>query len=392
MLESVLAGDRPVLELAARFVERELHLLERSVMEREAAGGDRILTSSEMEALDGKAREYGLWGLDVPAEFGGMELSPVTTLATWEILGRTPVFYSFPPDGSNFRMLLAMASEDQRARYLEPLARNEARMSIAVSEAEAGGDPASMATSAVRDGDGWVLNGRKIWISNVPNASFVVVMARTGRREPGSPGISAFIVDKGTSGFAITRRIPMIGGWVTYELTLDDCRLPASQLLGEEGNAFAPMAARLSFKRLQLSAWALGMAQRALDMMVEHTAQRSTFGTRLSERQAIQWWVADGATRLHAARLMLYDAADQLRQGGQARTEASMVKVFAAETASDILDQAMQAFGATGMSKEIPLHLMASTVRWIRIGEGPSEVHRMVIARNIYKGWRSVMP
>lgn len=384
-----LAEFAPVLELARRFVEHELRPFETAVAKREAAGEDRILTTEETAFLDGKAKEYGLWGIDVPAELGGMELPPAVTLALWEILGGSHVYYNFPPDAANLRMLLATADDDQRRAYLEPLARNEVKTCIAVSEPDAGGDPARMRTRAERTGDGWVLNGRKIWISNVPNCAFIIVMARTGPLEAAGNAISAFIVERDNPGLRIARRIAMIGGWYTYELTFDDCRLPTASLLGEEGKGFAPMAARLSFKRLQLAACALGMAQRALDLMIDYTPQRVTFGLPLSERQAVQWWVADGATQIHAARLMLYDAAGKLDRGEGVRVEASMVKVFAMEAASAVLDNAMQAFGAAGLSKDLPLHLMASTLRWMRVGEGPTEVHRMAIARQVYKGWRS---
>jgi len=155
------------------------------------------------------------------------------------------------------------------------------------------------------------------------------------------------------------------------------------KLLGVEGQGFAPMQLRLGTRRLEIAAWAIGMAQRALDMICEYAPQRSTFGAPLSERQAIQWWVADAATRIHACRLMTYDAAWKIDQGREARTEASMIKVFGTEMATDIIDQAMQTYGAMGMTKELPLQLMAATVRAMRIYEGPSEIHRWVIARQL---------
>jgi acyl-CoA dehydrogenase len=166
---------------------------------------------------------------------------------------------------------------------------------------------------------------------------------------------------------------------------LEDCRLPASKLLGKEGQGFAPMQVRLSTKRLEMACTCIGVAQRALDMMCEYAPQRVTFGVPLAERQTIQWWVADAATRIHACRLMAYDAAWKIDQGRDVRSEVSMVKVFATEMAWEIVDQAMQTFGAMGMTKEMPLQLMASSVRNMRIYDGPSEVHRWVVARKLLR-------
>jgi acyl-CoA dehydrogenase len=175
----------------------------------------------------------------------------------------------------------------------------------------------------------------------------------------------------------------MIGGHVTYEIVLENCRLPASQLLGREGEGFAPMQVRLSTRRLQMAAWCIGMAQRALEMICEYAPQRVTFGAPLSERQSVQWWVADAATKIHAARLVAYDAAKKVDLGRDARVEVSMAKVFATEMAWEIVDHAMQAYGAMGMTKEMPLQMMANQVRLMRIYDGPSEVHRWVIARRL---------
>jgi acyl-CoA dehydrogenase len=279
-------------------------------------------------------------------------------------------------------MLMAVANADQRKRYLEPYARGQAKAAIAISEPGAGGDPAGLITRATRDGTDWVLNGRKIWVSRVPAADFVIVMARTGEGKR-HEGVTAFIVDRDTKGFIIERELAMLGGARTYELVFDDCRIPAGQLLGEVGKGFAPMQLRLTVRRLQMGAWCIGMTRRALDMMVEHVKQRVTFGQKLSDRQAIQWWIAEAATKIHACRLMLMDAAAKTDAGRDVRMEASMIKVFATEMAQEVLDQAMQSFGAMGVTKEMPLQLMMQKVRTMRVYEGPSEVHRMVIARRV---------
>ena len=209
-------------------------------------------------------------------------------------------------------------------------------------------------------------------------------MARTGEGKR-QEGVTAFIVERGTPGFVIEREIPMIGGRRTYELVFEDCRVPEGQLLGELGRGYAPMQLRLNVRRLQMGARCVGIARRALRMMGEHALQRTTFGQRLADRQAIQWWIADGATRIHACRLMVHAAARTLDGGGDVRGEASMIKVFGTEMATDLIDQAMQAFGAMGMTKELPLQQMANQIRVMRIYEGPTEVHRMSLARRTLK-------
>lgn len=376
-----LAEDHRMLqELVAKFVANELMPLERQVLAREAAGGPVALTAEEEAPLLAKCRELGLWGLDVPEAFGGANLPAVALCLVNEELGRTCVPFTFPPDSPNLHMLMAAASEAQRAKYLAPYAEGRARSAIAISEPGAGGDPAGMTTRAVRDGDDWVLNGRKIWISRVPAADFTIVMARTGAGKR-HEGVSAFIVERGTQGFIVEREIQMLAGARTYELVLEDCRVPASQMLGAEGQGFAPMQLRLVVRRLQMGAWCLGMGGRALDMLCEQARTRVTFGAPLADRQAIQWWVADAATRIHACRLMVQDAAEKQDRGLDVRTEASMIKVFATEMAQEVIDRAMQAYGAMGVTKELPLQLMAQKVRTMRVYEGPSEVHRMAIAR-----------
>ena len=374
---------RMLKELVARFVADALVPLEPNVLERESRGEGAGLTESERKPIDAKARELGLWGLDAPTEFGGSDLPVEAMVGVHEELGKTVTPYTFPPDSPNLRMLMVAANPAQRQTYLGPYARGETISAIGISEPGAGADPASMITRAVRDGDEWVINGRKIWISRARDADFTILMAVTDKTKGARGGISAFLVDKGTPGFNVLRRIPMIGGHVTYEIALEDCRVAADKLLGKEGQGFAPMQVRLSTRRAQMACWCIGIAQRAVDMICEHARRRVTFGAPLADRQTIQWWVADAAMQIHACRLMVYDAACKIDRGRDARSEVSMIKVFATEMAWDILDKAMQTFGAMGMAKEIPLQLMASKVRLMRIYDGPSEVHRWVIARNL---------
>ena len=379
-----LAEDHRMLrDLVQRFVRDELIPLESGVLERDASGLGAHLTAEERQRLDRVSREMGLWSLDAPEEAGGMGLPHVALVAVNEALGSTVATYTLPPDSPNLRMLMTTVNEQQRKAYLEPYARGETISAIGISEPGAGADPAGMLTRAVRDGDDWVINGRKIWITRAAEADFTILMAITDKEKRARGGMSAFLVDRDTPGFNVLRRIPMLGGEFTYEVTLEDCRVPGWKLLGEEGQGFGPMQVRLGTRRMEMAAWCIGAAQRALDMMREYAPQRRTFGHKLSERQSIQWWVADGAARIHAARLMAYDCAWKIDQGRDVRTEISMIKFFATEMAQDIIDNAMQCFGAMGMTKEMPLHLFAGRIRNMRIYDGPSEVHRMVVARNL---------
>lgn len=383
-MAEMLEEHRMLQELVRKFVDRELMPLEPAVLAREAKGESYSLTEEQEAPLFEKCRELGLWGLDVPESLGGANMPTVALVAVQEELGRTVTPFTFPPDSPNLHMMLAVADDYQRERYLAPYADGRMNSCVAISEPGAGGDPAGMLTKAVQDGDDWVINGRKIWVSRVPKSDFIILMARTspGKR---AEGVTAFIVDKGTPGFTIERQIQMIGGRRTYELVFEDCRVPARNVLGKVGQGYEPMQLRLNVRRLEMGARCIGIASRALEMMCVQAKQRSTFGVPLADRQAIQWWIADAATKIHACRLMVQAGAETLDAGGDVRNEASMIKVFGTEMATEVVDQAMQTFGAMGMTKELPLQLLAQQVRVMRVYEGPTEVHRMAIAKRTLK-------
>jgi acyl-CoA dehydrogenase len=374
---------RMLADLVRRFVEDELIPMEPAILQREACGQPAVLTHEEKARIDKVSRDLGLWSLDAPVDMGGYDLPHVAMVAVNEALGRTITAYTLPPDSPNLRMLMTTVNEQQKAAYLAPYARGETISAIGISEPGAGADPSGMLTRAERDGDDWVINGRKIWITRAAEADFTILMAVTDKEKGSRGGMSAFLVDRETPGFKVLRAIPMIGTEVTYEVALEDCRVPGWKLLGTEGQGFAPMQVRLGTRRCEMAAWSVGLAQRALDMIIDYAPQRKTFGVPLSERQAIQFWVTDAATRIHAARLMTYDCAWKMDQGRDVRTEISMIKAYATEMAWEVIDRAMQTFGAMGMTRELPLHLMAAKVRTMRIYDGPTEVHKWVVARNL---------
>jgi acyl-CoA dehydrogenase len=374
---------RMLADLVRRFVEDELIPMEPTILQREASGQPAVLTHEEKARIDKVSKDLGLWSLDAPVDMGGYDLPHVAMVAVNEALGRTITAYTLPPDSPNLRMLMTTVNDQQKAAYLAPYARGETISAIGISEPGAGADPSGMLTRAERDGDDWVINGRKIWITRAAEADFTILMAVTDKEKGSRGGMSAFLVDRDTPGFKVLRAIPMIGTEVTYEVALEDCRVPGWKLLGTEGQGFAPMQVRLGTRRCEMAAWSVGLAQRALDMIIEYAPQRKTFGVPLSERQAIQFWVTDAATRIHAARLMTYDCAWKMDQGRDVRTEISMIKAYATEMAWEVIDRAMQTFGAMGMTRELPLHLMAAKVRTMRIYDGPTEVHKWVVARNL---------
>ncbi len=374
---------RLLQDLVTRFVREMLIPLEQKVLERDAAGQGAYLSHEERDRIDARSRDMGLWGLDAPEDVGGADLPAVAMIGVNIEMGKTCVPYYLPPDSPNLRMLMATVNEDQRERYLTPYVQKGTVSAIGISEPGAGADPAAMTTRAVKEGNEWVINGRKIWISRAAEADFTILMAVTDKQKGARGGISAFLIDRGTPGFNVLRKIPMIGGQFTYEVALENCRIPVGNLLGTEGQGFAPMQIRLSTRRLQMASWSIGMAQRALDMMLEYAPQRVVFGEPLSNRQAIQWWIADAYTRIKAAKLMTYETAWKLDRQADVRTEVSAVKAYATEMAYEVLDHAMQMYGAMGMTKELPLALMQAQMRTMRIYDGPTEVHKWVVARNL---------
>jgi acyl-CoA dehydrogenase len=372
-----------IRETVAKFVDRELIPLEPHYLKSRLPGSDHPqLTAEQKQRLRTVSKDLGLWGLDAPEDLGGHDLPTRTMAAVHEELGRTCVPFILPPDSPNLRMLQAVGTEAQKRKYMQPYIEGRMSSAIAISEPGAGGDPASMKTRAVQEGDQWVLNGRKIWITNARRADFIIVMARVGN-DARQGGITSFIVEKGTPGFIIEREIPMLGGESTYEIVFEDCRIPKDSVLGEVGKGYAPMQLRLRTRRLEMGSTCIGIARRALEMLCEHAMQRETFGVKLAERQAIQWWIADISTRIHACRLMVRDAADKTDRGEDVKREASMIKVFATEMAYEACDHAMQTLGALGMTLELPLNALSQKARLMRMYEGPSEVHRQAIARRV---------
>ena len=389
---------RMIQELAANFAAKELVPLERMVVEREAnrgMGTDPILPPEVEASLGRKSQELGLWGLDVPERFGGHGLGALVKCVVAEQLFYSITPFTLPPDSPNLSFLAECCKGEQIERYLLPYSRGEKKSCLALSEAAAGSDAAGIRMKAVRRNGKWVLNGEKMWISGARTADFMIVVAVTDSALGTRGGMTAFLVDRGTPGLAVTSDFAMIGGpFHPCAVTFNDVQLEDEQVLGELGNAFPPLQNRLGIRRMETACWCVGYASRCIDLMIEQAKNRSTFGAPLAERQTIQWWIADSYQELEMVRLLTYRLAWQLDQhsGSSKRTEirrgAAMVKVQATEMATRVIDRAVQLFGGMGLSKEMPLEYMLRTVRVLRIVEGPSEIHRWMIARELLRDGR----
>lgn len=381
-------------------VRRVLHFVETEVipLEKHAADTPDGLPAPMLAELRAKAKAAGIWAPQLPPDLGGLGLSLAEIVPVFEAAGRSHLgplaLNCSAPDEGNMHLLNLFANEEQRERYLKPLAAGDIYSGFAMTEPHpgAGSDPNMLLTRAERDGDDWVINGHKWWTSGGDGAAFLLIMARTNPDVPTHKGATIFIAPAATPGIEIMRRIPMIGlndlgGHC--EIKFHDLRLPQSAILGKEGEGFALTQARLGPARLTHCMRWTGIAQRALEIATHYAAEREAFGKHLSEHQAIQWMLADSALELHAGRLMIQQAAWLLEAGGQARQEASMCKVFVAETVNRVLDRAIQICGGLGISHDLPLSRWFEAARAFRIYDGASEVHRMVIARGVIKAYGS---
>ncbi|MGB3432874.1 acyl-CoA dehydrogenase family protein [Achromobacter sp.] len=381
--------SRMVRDTVARFVKEELIPHEALIIRRESERGfsDTPIIPPELEAaLQDKAKSIGLWGIDVPEEFGGQDLGMLTKCLVVEQLKHSIVPFVLPPESPNLFLLKELCRGDQVDRYLLPYSRGEKKSCLALSEPGAGSDAAAIKTRAERKNGKWLLNGTKLWISNARRSDFMIVMALTDPAAGKSGAYTAFLVDKGTPGLTIPTSFPMIGEYHPYEVVLDNVELDDSQVLGEVGGGFAPISKRLGVRRLEIASRCLGLATRCLEMMIEQANTRHTFGAPLADRQAVQWWIADSYQEIEMLRLMVYRMAWKMDQGdADVRRDGSLVKVQGTEMITRVVDRAIQLFGGMGVSKELPLEYISRMCRVMRIVEGPSEVHRWIIARDLLR-------
>jgi alkylation response protein AidB-like acyl-CoA dehydrogenase len=334
-----------------------------------------------------KLAELGLMGIQFPEAYGGAAMNAVDYCICIEELARVDPSVSLSVaahNGLGAAHISMFASPEQKERYLMPLARGERLAAWGLTEPGSGSDAAAMRTTAVRDGDSWVLNGAKAFITHGKSADTMVVMAVTDRTK-GSKGISAFVVERGTQGLLAGKKEDKLGmrASETCEVILQNCRVPAAQMIGDEGQGFLQTLQVLDAGRIGIAALAVGLAQGAYEAARDYAAERRQFGRPINTFQSIRWKLVDNASRVEAARLLTYRAAWLKDQGRRMTLESSMAKLFASEIAVRASEDGVQIFGGYGFVKDYPAEKFFRDVKLTTIGEGTSEVQRLVIARQL---------
>ncbi|HKF37349.1 MAG TPA: acyl-CoA dehydrogenase family protein [Ktedonobacteraceae bacterium] len=384
-MDASLEADKPaVIAEVQRFVEREVipvaHDLEKNDL--------------YPHALIDKLKILGIFAATIPEAYGGLGLDLLTYVQVIEQLSRgwmslagivnTHILVAY--------MIATYGTEEQRQRFLPVMATGDKRGGICISEANAGSDVQAITMTAVRDGDDYLLNGSKLWVTNGVHGSIFAVLARTSTNvRPPYRGMSVFIVEKGTPGLSVSRTFEKLGykGVETAELVFDTVRVPAASLLGgSEGEGFKHVMSGLEVGRINVAARAVGVAQAAFNDAIKYAQQRSTFGKPIAQHQAIQLKLADMATKIEAARLLLQQAAQKKDRGERCDLEAGMAKLFATEMCQEVALEAMRIHGGFGYTKEFNVERYYRDAPFMLVGEGTSEIQRLVIARQLLERYK----
>ncbi len=380
-----------IRQMTAKIVAEDIipneHLLRRG-MENPQLWGD----------LARKVQESGLWAPHLPEEYGGMgigflKLAYMNEILAWSPFSN-PIFGILAPNSGNQKILVKYGTEEQKKKWLEPLVRGETQSCFAMTEPDnPGSDPRSLTTRAVRDGDEWVINGHKWMASNAKRADFAIVMCRTedAAADDVNGRMTQIIVPTDTPGFNYIRSVPIWGHDNDHhgELILDDVRVPLENALGKAGSGHAAAQDRLGAGRVYHCMNCVGQMWRAFDMMVRRAMDREVHGGVLSEKQFIQGFIADSYMDIQASRLMTIRCAEIMEQGLDARTDISAIKVFVPNAMTRVVDRAIQVHGALGVSADTPLEGMYRGARTLRLADGPDEVHRILIAKNVLHTYRN---
>ena len=365
----------------------------------EVLGATKDVYTRIIGDLQAEVKKQGLWAAHLPPDLGGQGFGQVKLALMHEIIGTTRwapfVFGNQAPDSGNSEILALVGSPEQKRRWLEPLLDGKLLSAFSMTEPGAGADPTMLRATAVLDGDEWVINGHKWFSSNAVVADFLIVWVVTDPDAPKYERASMIIVPKDAPGLKVLRNIPTMDdeekvfGFGHSEVLYEDCRVPKENLLGQRGDGFRIAQLRLGPGRIHHCMRWIGQAQRAFDMLCERSLQRVTFGEQLAKKQTIQNWIADSAAAMQAARLMTLHAAWKIDQHGTsgARKEIAMIKYFGAQVLYDVIDRAIQIHGSLGYSGDLPLEAMYRRARAARIYDGPDEVHRMTVARQILKDY-----
>jgi acyl-CoA dehydrogenase len=353
-----------------------------------------------IDALKQQVRDQGIWAAHLGPELGGHGFGQLKLGLLNEVLGRSEwapvIFGTAAPDTGNAEILAHYGTAEQKARYLQPLLDGEIFSCYSMTEPQGGADPAQFRTRAYREGDGWVIDGWKFFSSNAATASFLIVMAVTDPDVPPRQGMSMFLVPKEAPGLKVVRNIHLTGepadasghGLVHY----DKVRVGADALLGEVGDGFGVAQTRLGGGRVHHAMRTVGLCHRVFDTMCERAVSRTTKGSRLADKQAVQHKIADSWAQIEQLRLLVLQTAWKIDQGSYSTTrrEISAIKTVAADVLQDVVTRAIEVHGALGISNEMPLWRWLQWVYVVRFSDGPSEIHRTVVARDVLKGYTPV--
>ncbi|MFE4350054.1 acyl-CoA dehydrogenase family protein [Peribacillus butanolivorans] len=375
--------QKMVQKTIRKFVENELIPLENEVLRNEIAGKPSLPEGKLIE-LQEKAKKAGFWGINTPVEFGGADLGQMMMAIVLMEVSKTFVPFSFGGSADN---ILYYGNEEQKKKYLIPTINGEKKSCFAMTEPGAGSDTRNIKMTAIKDGNEWVLNGEKTFITGGNDADFVMVIAVTDKelhRETGTEGVTCFIVDR-SMGWK-SEYINTMGEWGPAGLVFDNVRVPEENILGEVHGGYKLGLEWIGFARWIVGARAVGSSERLLQMAIDYAKERVTFGKPIAERQAIQWQIADSAVEIEAARWLVLNAAYTLDHGEDNRHLASMAKLYGANMGNRVVDRVLQIHGGMGYTKELPIERWYREARLWRIYDGTDEIQRMIISRNLIKG------
>ncbi len=366
-------------QMVREFSEQEVRP-QAAITDRDARFPDEIIH---------KAAELGLTGINVPEQYGGAGLPTLGTMIAIEEISRCCAATGVILSVNNSLVcdpLLKFTNDEQKQRILKPLASGKALGCFALTEPQAGSDASNLRTFAVRDGDHYVVDGQKVWITNAPRANWALVFVVTDRTQ-GHHGLTALMIEVGTPGFSVGKHEEKMGirGALSSALHFENCKVPVENRLGNEGEGFKVALSTLDGGRIGIAAQAVGIAQGAYEAAIAYSKQRTAFGSQISDFQAIQFMLADMATEIDAARLLTYRAAMAKDSGKRFSKEASMAKLFASETAMKHTVKAVQIHGGYGYSKEFPVERAMRDAKITEIYEGTSEIQRLVIAESLLR-------
>jgi acyl-CoA dehydrogenase len=375
---------RMLRDTVRKFVDRELIPIERQA--RDKAHPHKLEPELRLHLM-AKAKEIGLAGYDVPTEYGGLGMGLVAKVTVWIELSRTIALPSRNVDvfGPNVSPILYHLDEEQKKKYLLPTIAGQLKWCLAQTEPDAGGDPGGMRTSAVRQGDHYVINGVKRFISHADEANFCQLIAATDRSKGSHGGISAFIVDMKSPGVRLLREQELVVDDRPWEIAFENVKVPVENRIGEDGDGFRYAQHWLNVGRIRHGARGIGVMQRCLELAAPYAKQRVTFGAPLADRQAVQWMLADTYLEMQQLRLMVYDAAWKYDQGRDIRTEAYMAKIFGDSQSFQAADRCLEIHGGMGLTTDLPIEKFWRDQRSMMITEGPIEILKMTLARHVLR-------